>query len=259
MSQQKEIIQNRIGQNIVAIVEVAVNQKGLAFVMHGLRAFKEEPQVVAIAQAFSENAYTVIRFDFTNSTGESDGLYDDATLTNNIENLDDVAAWAREQPWYDEPFYLAGHSLGGITSLLFAESYPQEVKGVVAFSTVVSGQRSYEALSKQGRLEEWQKTGWRVERSESRPGLTLSLKYSHLIDRMKYDLLPLAGELRMPILQIVGSEDTSTPRSDQQVLFDALPGSKELHVVNGAKHNFRSSEHLEELKATISQWLKKQK
>ena len=65
---------------------------------------------------------------------------------------------------------------------------------------------------------------------------------------MKYDLLPDAKKLTMPVLLIVGEYDNGTPPEHQKLLFDALPGPKEMHIIKGAKHTFIEPQHLAEIK-----------
>lgn len=136
---QKVFIKNRKDQKVAVILEEAEAQKGLAFVMHGLGGFKEQAHLEMIADLFKENGYTVVRFDTTNTIGESDGNFEDATVTNYYEDLEDVIKWSEAQSWYKEPFVLIGHSLGGISTALFAENYPEKVKALAPISTVVSG------------------------------------------------------------------------------------------------------------------------
>ena len=116
---KKTFIKNRKGENVSVLVEKSENQKGLAFIMHGLGGFKEQDHIAAFANAFKEKGFTVVRFDTTNTLGESGGKYEDATITNYYEDLEDVVIWAQEQEWYQEPFALSGHSLGGICTLLY--------------------------------------------------------------------------------------------------------------------------------------------
>lgn len=209
---EKFKIRNRKKQNIVVVVEQRKAGGGLVFVMHGLGGFKEQPHIQAFADPFRERGFTVVTFDTTNTFGESDGNYEDATATNYYEDLEDVIAWAGNKPWYQEPFWLAGHSLGGISVALYAERYPTKVRAVAPISPVVSGRLSYEETPRNvAELDEWRKTGWRVSQSDSKPGLVKRLKYSHVEDRYKYDLLPEAGKLTMPVLLIVGENDDSTP------------------------------------------------
>ena len=252
----KEFIKNRKDQKIAILLNLNPENKGLVFVMHGLGGFKEQPQMEAIAITFSEENYSVVQFDTTNTLGESDGDYADATATNYYEDLEDVIAWASAQSWYTEPFILIGHSIGGLSVGLYAEKYPQKIKALAPLSTVVSGPLSLEAKKTSGELEEWQRTGWRISKSESKPGAIKRLKWSHMEDRKQYDLLPKAEALTMPVLLIVGEEDNTTPLEHQKILFAKLPGLKELHVIKGAPHTFMDPTHLVEIKLILQDWLK---
>ncbi|MBI1754834.1 alpha/beta fold hydrolase, partial [Candidatus Azambacteria bacterium] len=118
---------------------------GLAFVMHGLGGFKEQKHIAAIAETFIEKSFTVVRFDAADTLGESGGKYEDATVTNYYQDLEDVIAWARTQLWYREPFALAGHSLGGMCVGLYAQKHPERVLAVAPVSPVVSGALSVQA------------------------------------------------------------------------------------------------------------------
>ncbi len=252
---EKLTIVNRKGQNMVVLLEKVQNQKGLAFVMHGLGGFKEQPHIEVFAHAFLEKGFTAVRFDTTNTFGESDGEYENATTTNYYEDLEDVIEWAKSQDWYQQPFALAGHSLGGICTALYAQKHPEQVLALAAISSVVSGKLSVETYKHQKIADEWERTGMRVEESVSEPGRIKRLKWSHVADRLKYDLIPEASKLTMPVLFIVGDDDDSTPPEHQQLLFNALPGSKELHIIKGAPHTFRDPKHLAEIEEIFSKWI----
>ncbi len=239
---------------MVAIVEESLASQGLAFVMHGLGGFKEQPHIRVMAEAFKQKGLTVVTFDTTNSIGESDGKYEDATTTNYYEDLEDVIVWASRQPWYKKPFYLAGHSLGGICTALFSEKYPDKVKALAPISTVVSGKLSTQRGEKKGELQKWKETGWEIAESESKPGVIKRLPWSHMEDRMKYDLLPEAKKLSMPVLLIVGEHDEP---EIQKILFGALPGPKELHIIKKAPHTFRDTDQLKEIKSIFLNWIDK--
>jgi pimeloyl-ACP methyl ester carboxylesterase len=248
-------IKNRKGQNLVVLVEVAENPKGLAIVMHGLSGNKEQPHIVTFAEAFKEKGYTVVRFDTTNTFGESDGEYKDATITSYYEDLEDVIAWTKTQTWYLEPFVLAGHSLGGISIILYAENHPQKLKGLAPISTVVSGKLSKETLSERPALRDWEKTGWRVEESSTSPTGIKKLPWSYMIDSLKYDVLPEANKLSMPVLLIVGDKDDGTPYEQQKLFYDKLSSKKDIHVIKDAPHTFKEQEHLAEIKEIFLKWI----
>lgn len=242
----KSFIQNRDNLKLCVVIEGPQTAGKLAFVMHGLGGNKEGVQIRAMITAFLELGYTTVSFDTTNTHGESAGHYKDATLTNYHADLEDVIDWAAQQDWYGEPFILAGHSLGAISCALFAEAHPEKVKALAPISTVVSGKLSFEAHQKRGHdeLEAWRQGGI----SEN------GLKWSYMEDRLKYDLLPKAGKLTMPVLLVVGENDNRTPPEQQKILFDSLPGPKELNVIKGAKHSFFHEEHWRELHQIVKDW-----
>ena len=224
---QKQFIQNRKGQKIAVIVDEPENASGLAFVMHGLSGFKEQSQIEVMAKTFVDHGYTTVRFDTTNTLGESDGNYEDATVTNYFEDLEDVIAWSKTRPWFQTPFALTGHSLGGMCTTLYAEQHPEEVKLLAPISSVISGALSLD-LYEPEELADWEKSGWHVSERRSKPGVTRRLAWSHVADRLKYDLLPNASKLMMPVMLVIGENDDLRPH--QQFLLDKLPGPKELHI-----------------------------
>jgi len=258
MKEEKIIIKNRKKKKIVILLNSVKNQKGLAFIMHGLGGFKEQVHIKTFAETLNELEYTVVRFDTTNTIGESEGKYEDATATNYYEDLEDVIKWAKKKDWYEEPFVLVGHSLGGICTTLYAENHPKKVKALAPISTVVHGRLSFEIRTKE-EIERWKRTGWEEHESRSKPGVIKRLRWSFVEDISKYDLLKKVDKLTMPVLMIVGSEDDRTPVKHQQILFDKLPDKKEFHVIKGAPHTFREKKHLEEIKKIFKNWIKKLK
>src|SRR3989344_5424120 len=198
-------IKNRKNLEIVGEISIPGKSIGLVFVLHGLGGFRQQNHIQTIAKTFFENGYTVVNFDATNSIGESEGKYENATMQLHYEDLVDVIAWAKTQPWYIEPFILAGHSLGGYAVARYAEDYPKEVKAVFPYAGVVAGELSYKATEMEDRekLKKWKETGWHKKFSSSKPGTELQLPWSHMEERLKHDLRPNASELTMPVLFIV--------------------------------------------------------
>lgn len=242
---------------MVIALERAQDQRGLAFVMHGLSGNKDQPHIQTFAKAFARQGFTVVRFDTTNTFGESEGRYEDATITSYYEDLEDVIEWARSQEWFQEPFALSGHSLGGISTALYAERHPERISLLAPISPVVSGALGiqYKELHDPEKLAKWRKTGWKEEESVSTPGLIKRLPWSHMEDRLKYDLLPDAHTLTMPVLLIVGDKDDSTPPEHIELLYAALPGPKQLHIIPDAPHTFRTPEHLHTIEEMMSTWI----
>lgn len=256
---EKLFIINRKGQKIAVVVENTENvntRQGLAFVMHGLGGFKESPQTRVAADALLKNGYVVASFDTTNTFGESDGRYEDATTTNYYEDLEDVINWTKSQLWYQEPFVLVGFSLGGLCVGLYSEKYSEKVRALAPISTVVSGGLRMDNPYQKDHNAEWKTSGWDQESSVSKPGVVRCLPWSHMEEGLKYDLLPQAKCLTMPVLLVVGENDQITPLEHQRIFYNDLPGPKELHIIKDAGHTFRNAEHLKELSKILSEWIK---
>lgn len=260
---QKFEIKNRKGLRIVGNLLIPENPKGLSFVMHGLGGYKEEKHIEILAQTLFDNNYIVINFDATNSKGESEGKYEDATMQKHYEDLVDIVDWAKTNNWYSEPFVLVGHSMGGFAVAKCAEEFPNEVKAVFPFGAVFSGQDSLETHKKfkSEELEEWQKTGFMIRISKSKPGFEMKLPWSHMEERLKHDLKTKASNITMPILFMTGENDISCPPGDQKKFYDLLPEKtkKEFHVIKDADHVFREQKHLDEMKDIFTNWLNKLK
>lgn len=249
----KQFIKNRNNQNISVVTEMAKNPKGLVFVMHGLGDSKDSDHIKTFSQCFLDNDYNVVRFDVRNTFGESEGKFEDANITNYYEDLEDVINWSKSQDFYQEPFILCGHSLGAICSAFYAENYPEQVKALAPFSTPVNADLSKKNYTKE-ELVNWEKNGFIVE---DWGDFEVKIKWSYMKEKEKYDLLKKVEKLKMPVLLIVGELDDTTLPENQQILFTALPGEKELHIVKSAPHTFRDKNHLGEVYSILSRWVEK--
>ena len=272
----KIFIKNRDGLNVRVCIDSPLNevtaQKGLVFIMPGLGSYHTKPEFRAIAEIFMRHGYTSVSFDPTHSFGESDGEYADATFTGYAADLEDVIGWAskeldtfaRKQNLnikYSEPFILVGHSLGAMSVAYYAERFPQKVKALAPLSMAISGALSVEARSPE-EIENWKTLGYQENTRTS--GEVNRLNWSHMEDRLKYDLLKdeSALKIKMPLLMIVGESDPMTPPKHQQLFFDAVAtpvDKKELHVlVNEAhdiRHNLGRADVLPEVKEIIEKWV----
>lgn len=251
----KIFIKNRNLENVSVLVEKAENQRWVVFVMHWLGGFKEVPMIRAFIKPFLDNNFTVVSFDTTNSIWESGWKFENATTTNYYNDLEDVTKWSSNQDFYQEPFYLVWHSLWWIAIGLFAQKYPKKVKALVPLSSVVTGQLSIDVEDKE-KIKDWEKSGWYIRESKSMPWLIKKLKWFHMEDRLKYDLLKEADKLTMPVLLIVWEKDEVTPLVHQKLLFDKLPWKKELCVIKDAEHSFIKKKEFIEIYNIFDKWIK---
>lgn len=255
MPSKKHLTTNRHNKQLAIWVDNPTGKNGLVFIAHGLSSTHAQTHIQIYAEAFLEHDFVVVRHDATNSLGESGGELQDATLTNYYEDFEDVIAWANGQTWYREPFWLAGHSLGGACNLMFAHKYPDKVRAIAPTSAFLSGNITLPAYGADT-LVKWKKDGYHLEESKSRPGLIKRFNWSLAEDLMNYSLLPLAKNIQAPTLLIVGEDDPLTPVASQQQLHDELASpNKELHIIKDAPHTYMSEEHLSEVKSIFNKWI----
>ena len=146
---------------------------------------------------------------------------------------------------------LAGHSLGGAIVLLYALEYPEELKAIIPVATgarlrvhPMYVQELEEAVK--GNLVPWQK---RMEERYAlvEPRLRDDLLRRHwkigpaaqlndLLSCDKFDVMPRLGEIKLPTLVLVGTEDTMTPVKYADYLARSIPGAREV-VIPGTTHH----------------------
>lgn len=250
-------LRNRYGKTFFAHVLHGGQDAPVAFVQHGYSGSVVEDHINIINATYHANGYTVVAFDCTNSFNGADGDIEDATTELHLHDLEDGIAWAKLQPWYREPFALAGHSLGGFAALLYAEENPAEILHLFPAAAVINGSLREEAYTKYApdMFNALKADGFQVTRTE-REGVTYEGRrtWRSFEALFKFDALAKAGELRMPVLLLVGANDTACPPEHQRILFDALPGPKCLRVIADADHCY--CEKHTELMAILDAWLK---
>ena len=256
--EEKIHIVNREQQDIVGLLRTHESQKGCAIVQHGLGGTKDEAHIKATADTFFEAGYTTVRFDATNTFGESDGTYELATMTKHCADLEDVVAWAQRQSWWGGRKVLSGHSLGGYAVLRYAANHPGSVDAIVPLSPVVSGELSFRAHDAYdpAYILKWKETGWREDRSVSHPERLRRLPWSHMEDRLTHDILPDAHHITIPVCIIVGDTDRVTPPVHMELLVHALSHTRvEYTVIPECSHVFRSEAQIAALRAALSSFL----
>lgn len=241
MKQRTSII-NRNGLKLVIQVEGNSDASKLVFIAHGQSGFIEQVHIEAFAQSFLANDYRVVRFDATHGLGESEGDLYDVTYDSYISDLEDVVNWARQQEWFTVPFALCGHSMGAQSSTWYAEHYPSQVSMLLPMAPVVNYDLHSQTIPEK-QLENWKRTGVKEEASIGKPGVIKRIGWGVEESLKKFDILPLAHRLTMPVFMIVGGDDEPCPPAHQELFMKQVASSrKQLIVINGLQHSYRDVE-----------------
>lgn len=249
-------IQNQQGLNIAVSIDAIDHSRGLAFVAHGFGGNKEDDNILALAETFNNHGYSTIRFDATNSTGQSDGDLAYATPSTYTADLSDVITWAKTQEWYQEPFHICGYSLGALSATMYAKQHSEEIKGLVLISPLVAGQFHITDVPQRD-IEEWKQLLQQLYKlySQHADGIHVIRWFPIMLDLMRFDLTQSADKLTMPVLIIAGEEDLLAPPNHQQKLSEAINGNVELAVIEQGDHFFKQGGHLEALIEKVDNWL----
>lgn len=84
----------------------------MAILCHGFRGSLDYHLWKPLAQILNAHGIGVLRFDF-NGCGKSEGLFENMTVPNEIDDLMSVISWVRSLPTTDG-ISLVGHSQGGV-------------------------------------------------------------------------------------------------------------------------------------------------
>lgn len=204
-----------------------------AVFFHGFTGDRMESHwlFVKCSRAFANAGIASLRFDFMGS-GESEGLFCEASLETEIADAEDAAAFLRREGGIDaERLGLLGLSLGGGIAALIAER--------VGASALVL----WAAIAHLGQLREL------AERlASSLPGTDGELEYSghrisakflEAVDRLR-PLTALAG-FTAPTLIVHPERDEYLPLSHAEDYLRASAATiKEKIIVPGADHTFTS-------------------
>lgn len=254
MSQHKpqvSTIANRHGVEIYVVHTVTPQARGIAFLVHGLSDVHDTPHMEALNRAYLASGYSTVRWDASNSWGRSGGSFWHAMATNHYDDMEDVIAWSRTQPWFREPFAVGGYSLGGLAAGVYAQRFPGRVSSVALLSPVVAGTltlRRYRLMR-----PFWRRAGFVWEPGSGWPGKRY--RYELIRDLLQYDLRIDAGKMTMPVLLVVGSRDVMNTPKHQRLLAAQLPDRPSVYEINGAGHVFKSAQHLSLVEHQVREWL----
>ncbi len=235
-----------------ALLTIGEHPRGFCVLMHGLGGLKEQEHIAQCAEILAKHGFTTVRPDAADDISRGDDAVTHATTTKRIENIEDVRAFARTQPWGAGIELVGGHSLGGIAAGTVA-ARDVNIRGAILLAPVVSGDIQW---SRRGAAfaREWKAKGTIEREFATRKGTIYKIGYELSNDARRYSLLKEADQLaRIPCFLAVGSLDEATPASELDLLEVALGTSAGLNVIVGAKHNFRGFEP--QVTSALDSWL----
>ena len=220
--------------------------KPILIFAHGFKGFKDWGHFNLIADAFANEGFVVIKFNFSHNGGTADQLIDfpdlDAFANNNftieLDDLGSVIDWLYstdiflEQELDIENISLLGHSRGGAIAILKGNE-DQRVKKVISWSAVSTMERWDDET-----LEKWKKEGiLHVLNGRTKQNMPMffQLYDNYMANINRLDVARACSSMNIPQLIIHGTEDDSVKPSEANCLHQLNPKSV-LSLIEGANH-----------------------
>ncbi|NLA10742.1 MAG: alpha/beta hydrolase [Firmicutes bacterium] len=257
----REKIKSRPGLNLAAMLrraepspeggaESGADGVPLVIVCHGFTGSKEGGGgAVAMADGLAGRGFDTLLFDFT-GCGESGGLWEEITLSRQVEDLGAAVRWARERGY--ERIILNGRSFGGATVLAYAAG-DRQIAAVCTWAAVARPRQLFSGFAEMD-TERHGPAGGKILLNDGSGSLCLQRQFFE--DLQSYDLAGCAARISpRPLLLIHGSADEVVPVAAAQLLFDAAGEPKQLALIEGADHRF--SDHRKQVWELFFNWLER--
>lgn len=226
----------------------------LVILCHGFNGMSESPMMDMLSEKIVKAGMAALRFDF-NGHGKSEGLFQNMTVVNEIEDLKDVVEWSLKQPWV-ESVSLLGHSQGGVVvSMVAGELGDRVIKAEVLMSpAAVLREDALRGNTMGAFYDPWNietdyiELPWTPEGQEK-----LRLGKEYIVTAISLPIFEMARKYDGPALVVHGIRDRVVPYSYAERYRDELTQS-ELKLVDKDDHMY--SQTLDETTTYVVNWLK---
>jgi len=215
-------------------------------ISHGYKSHRDSEKYFQIGHRFPLEGIAVLRFDHRGAlSGESDGEFEDTTLSRRIEDVTAAIDALAGVPEIDSTRVgLLGSSLGGM-DVLMARSDKVKARVVMAtpFTFPPPSDEMKSAFGENGYYD--YSDGTRI-------------KKEFYEDTQRYNLREEVQQIKCPLLIIHGYLDELVPRHHAEVLYRAVGSEiKDLKMIEGADHAFSELDKLNEVLGYALDWFKK--
>lgn len=233
---------------LLALPDLPENGKcPMVILSHGFKGNLDYPLWPPIIEALNARGIGALRFDF-NGAGKSAGEFVNMTVPNEIDDLLNVIAWVRKQP-FTKNISLVGHSQGGVVSGMAAgECGADQIANLVLMAAAAVLRDDALRGNTQGTTYD----PWHLDQ----PWYLLAGKYklgrAYIQTAMNLPIYETTAKYKGPALVINGMADVVVPYTYAQRYKQEMPQA-ELIIVPGENHSF--SENPGYVINLVSDWL----
>ncbi len=239
---QKVFFYNSRGNKIAGLLaRPPGSRRQIAVVCHGFTGSKEGGgRALEMAGEIGRRGWSTLLFDFA-GCGESEGLFEDLTLTGQVDDLSCALDWCKQKGF--SKIMTLGRSFGGTTVICQAARDPTAA-GVCTWAAPARLIELFTGLS----VDEGDRISLAGEQG------VVYLKKSFLEDLQQYDVAADAGRLSpRPLLIVHGTKDELVPPAEAEAIYRSAGEPKQLALIDGADHQF--SQHYRQVWRVVARWL----
>ncbi len=218
---------------------------------HGYKGFKDWGAWHLVAEAFAEEGFCFVKFNFSHNGGTIEEPIDFPDLEAFAENnfslelddlgrvLDEIGSGNENLPKKISTISLIGHSRGGGIVLIKAEEDPR-INKVATWASVSDFKARFQEGTEE--FKSWKETGiTHVENSRTKQQLPHNFQFykDFKENENHFSIHRAVKNLRIPQLIVHGSEDPTVSLKEAQTIHSWNPESKMI-TINGADHVFNS-------------------
>lgn len=231
--------------------DVSGEQRPGVILCHSFTGYKEIPHLKALAEELAERGSVALRFDFSDCVGESEGTCEGMTLTKQIQDLRDAISYFESRGEVDPGrIGLAGHSLGGMTSIMVV-ARDERPAAVVAIASPANAE--CEKLFQGNEIERWKRAGHIHLPTYKRGEVKIGWQFYE--DLQQYDAQEAVRDIGVPVRFVHGTADDIVPLDNSERMYEQAIQPKDLYKVEGADHLFSDRSGQEAMVDATVGWL----
>lgn len=234
MQERKFKIANASGENLACVEvrpELGLDAKlPVVILCHGFAYFKEEDGIFTeVATRLARKGFVVYYFDFS-GCGESEGNYQETTLTKLVDDLDAVLETVKSYGYVDsKDVSLMGHSFG--TNVIIAAQIP-EVKRIVLSGSFSNPDKIIGNL-----FTDLNKEGLSTRSGSGDRTTTIGPQFWS--DLKNYDLANLIHNFDCPVLFVHGQKDGIVPIENMKPLLQVTKNLAGEIILDQSDHDLK--------------------
>lgn len=218
---------------------VGDNACGNILFVHGIINDKDEDgNFIEIANKFTKLGYNTFRFDFRGH-GDSEGNSEDVTIEGELKDLENSIKKYNQLLENESKYIIIASSFGAVSSILYTSTHEDRVEKLVLWNPVLDFEKTFlKAETPWGKTffnekgySNLQKKGYiTVPKTDFHFGKKLIEEFGKI---KPYQIL---STIKIPVLTIHGTEDTSVPYSVSKKY--GVPNNLSKFISHKSDHSF---------------------